>query len=80
MKYFVIFIFTCIFTLIHGETASLEERLSSLEKEIQRLSEVKREVQKRRGDVHKLHEVGTKQDVRLAKVESRPAICSKLVF
>ena len=82
MKKLVILFIACA-TLIHGETPSLDERLNSLEQEVERLHEVEREVQRLReleGDVHRLHEVSIKQDVRLTKVESRAPICSTLVF
>ena len=72
MKQLVILFITCV-TLIHGEMASLEERLNSLEKEVERLQEVEREVQIQ-------GEVDIQHAARLAKVESRSSICSKLVF
>ena len=82
MKKLVILFIACV-TLIHGEMASLEERLDSLEKEIERLGEVEQEVKRLREverEVQRQDEVDIQHAARLAKVESRTSICSKLVF
>ena len=75
MKYLVILYFTCIFTLIHGETTSLEERMSSLENEVHRLRLVERELQRLREVELQLQ----KYDARFSKLESKSSVCSKLV-